>query len=259
MHPLIQPIQDHIEKASDEIKKLKSMKNGVDWVLLRVDSNIGFKPEEFGFRLKAVDVKTQIALFVHDKYVLPKSNEKLVMVYMTKDKIFSIATVYAHDKCVSDPDIVGSDLTIGEIVLLKNNKAIKRLYTGGIHHKVQFAKIMEEALKFKLFDGEVVICTTDEDRKRVLDAYLSLDVPKEYKHELIFKDRMQYPIETFPNFRWCYSRQQQKKYWESPCTRKANSYLQAYGNPTNSRPWEVTKILSVDEFIKGLNNHERGD
>lgn len=258
MHALMKPIQDRIDKADDEIKKLKKLKDGVDWVLLRVESLIGFKPEDVGFRLKGIDVKEQTALFYHDTYVLPKRHERLIMVYKTKDGVFSIFKVHTHGRDMSDPNIVGAGLIMEEITMLKN-KSAEHLYIGKIHTKAQFAEIMKGALKFKLFDNEVVICTTDEKRKMVLDVYLTLDVPKEYKQELIFKDRMQYPVETFPNFRWCYSRQEQKQHWESPCTRKANSYLMACKDPSTFPPWETPLVLPLDEFIRRLKNHERGD
>lgn len=210
-----------------------------------------FSPEKAGFVFVTIDIKSANALYHHPTYQLPNAARRLSLIQSIGKSLGAHTDARYHLSSFYE----SSNLNQFNGLPFSGHF----LYKGDITSQEHYDSIIKEVIKFKLLGDEVVICKTEEERERVLDAYMTLDVPKQYFDELVFKSRVQYDAKQFPNFRWKFSRNAPVKHWEEPSSSKHNSYLQAFGDPKKCSPWEVSMILSVEEFVKRMKNHERGD
>lgn len=204
---------------------------------MRLIGKAKFKPETVGFKLVHIDFFEGMAIYHHDTFKLPKGT--LALQHWWDN---AVDWKYRLSYCYPFREKFGEG-------------ADRKIYDGNITSKRHFHIITDKMVKFKLTGDEVVECKTQAERQRIIDVYLTLDVPKE-----CFRDFTHgYNAKLYPNFRWVYSRSTPTKPWEEPSTKRSNSYLQAVGDIKKLSVWHKREVLSVDEFVKRLKNHERGD
>jgi hypothetical protein len=224
-----------IDTARNKLSQMEVEREQISCAMDLLSKKKGFKPESAGFKLVYVDAFSKMAVYHHDTFKLPKGKLALQHCWGGGEWKYRLSFFYPPRE--------------------KFGGEREEIYAGNITSKKHFTTITDEMVKFKLMGDEVVECKTQAERQRIIDVYLTLSVPKEYFYDVV---DWYYP-DRFPNFRWKYSRQQQKKAWENPDTSRANSYLQPIAAIDKLPPWEKHEVLSVDEFIKRLKNHERGD
>lgn len=229
---------DDIDQQIDEARQRLGHLEEIRAKLLEAMDRLGkcrFKPENAGFRLVQIHAFDKMAVYHHDTFRLQQGN---------------LALQYFWDKETSERYRLSS-FFFGE----QFGSPSQEIYVGNIISKRHFHAVVDEMVKWKLCGDEVVECKTQSDRQRIIDVYLTLKVPPEYMQDF----SRGYDTKSFPNFRWVYSRPEQRAYWEPESIKRGNSYLQAIGD-ISRLPFGVKwNVLSVDEFVRRLKNHERGD
>jgi len=213
-----------IENIDKRIKDLVDLKKETEALFLIADKERnGFSPEDVGFTLVAADVKAQYILYRHDTFALQIPSRRLYLGFspLRKEARYVLSSAIPSKKKKLVNGIPNSD---------------HFLYRGEIKSLQQYHDIVEEVVKFTLKEGDLVECTTPEERKRVIDAYLKMDIPEGH-HE--FFATPTYDVQQYPNLRW------------------SKDKLSAYMDPNKQRNlMESSYVLPIDEFIKRMNNYE---